>query len=165
MKFPGCDGGFCQSLGNPSTGAQRKSLVSRFPRLLSRPKRFDRENGNSLWMYAIKKEMKHVMPAFSRTECSLEEAKSGKELPGYQVIKCHLIFDIEMDFTRKARFVAGGHVTDPPASMTYSSVVSREMARIALLLAASNDLEVCAADIGNAYLNVPWKEKVWNAGQ
>ena len=70
-----------------------------------------------------------------------------------------------MDFTRKARFVEGGHVTDPPALMTYSSVVSREMVRIALLLAALNDLDVCAADICNAYLNAPWREKVWNAGQ
>ena len=63
-----------------------------------------------------------------------------------------------MDSMRKARFVAGGRVTNPPASMTYSSVVSREMVRIVLLLAASNDLDICAADFGNAYLNVPWKE-------
>ena len=70
-----------------------------------------------------------------------------------------------MDFTRKARIVAGGRVTNPPASMTYSSVVSREMVRIVLLLAALNDLDDCAADIGNAYLNVPWREKVRNAGQ
>jgi hypothetical protein len=34
---------------------------------------------------------------------------------GYKWIKCHLIFDVKMDFTRKARFVAGGHMTDPPS--------------------------------------------------
>ena len=56
-------------------------------------------------------------------------------------------------------------MTDPPALITYSGVVSREMVRIALLLAASNDLDVCAADIGNKYRNVPWTEIVWNAGQ
>ena len=109
--------------------------------------RLDRENGNSLWMNAIKKQMKYVMLVFTRAECSLEEAKSGKALPGYQEIKCHLVFDINMDFMRKARFVAGGHITDPPASTTYTSVVSRETVRIALLLAALNDLDVCAADI------------------
>jgi hypothetical protein len=38
---------------------------------------------------------------------------------GYKWIKCHMIFDVKMDFTRKARFVAGGHMTDPPASITY----------------------------------------------
>jgi hypothetical protein len=45
---------------------------------------------------------------------------------GFQEIGCHIVFDIKMDFTRKARFVAGGHMTDTPAAMTYSSVVSRE---------------------------------------
>ena len=89
--------------------------------------------------------MKYVMLVFMRAECSLEEAKSGKALPGYQ--ECHLVFDINMAFMRKARFVAGGHITDPPASTTYTSVVSRETVRIALLLAALNDLDVCAADI------------------
>ena len=105
----------------------------------------DQENGNSLWRNNIKKQMKYVMLVFMRAECSLEEAKSGKALPGYQ--ECHLVFDINMDFMRKARFVAGGHITDPPASTTYTSVVSRETVRIALLLAALNDLDVCAADI------------------
>jgi hypothetical protein len=45
---------------------------------------------------------------------------------GFQEIGCHIIFDIKMDFTRKVRFVASGHMTDTPAAMTYSSVVSRE---------------------------------------
>ena len=62
-----------------------------------------------------------------------------------------------MDFTRKARFVAGGHMTDPPVIMTYSSVVSRDSARIGFLLAALNDLELVAADIGNAHLQATTK--------
>jgi hypothetical protein len=41
---------------------------------------------------------------------------------GFQEIKCHIIFDVKMDFTRKARFVAGGHLTQPATSSTYSSV-------------------------------------------
>jgi hypothetical protein len=64
-------------------------------------------------------------------------------------------------FTRKARFVAGGHTTDTPASITYSSVVSRDSVRIAFLIAALNDLDVWAADIGNAYLNADCREKIW----
>jgi hypothetical protein len=71
-----------------------------------------------------------------------------------------MIFDIKMDFTRKARFVAGGHVTDPPTSITYSSVVARDSVRLAFLIAALNDLEILAADIGNAYLNAPTRERV-----
>ena len=80
---------------------------------------------------------------------------------GFQEIKCHIIFDVKMDLTRKARFVAGGHLTEPPASITYSSVVSRDSVRIAFLLAALNNLDVLACDIGNAYLNAPCREKVW----
>jgi hypothetical protein len=49
----------------------------------------------------------------------------------YKWIKCHMIFDTKMDLTRKARYVAGGHMTDPPSSITYSSAVSRDNIRIA----------------------------------
>ncbi len=69
-------------------------------------------------------------------------------------------FEVKMDFTRKARFVAGGHMTDPPSHMTYSSVVTRDSVRLAFLLAALNDIDLLAADIGNAYLNAFTKEKV-----
>jgi Reverse transcriptase (RNA-dependent DNA polymerase) len=80
---------------------------------------------------------------------------------GYQSIKCHMIFDVKLDFTRTARFVAGGHMTETPASLTYSLVVSRESVQIAFLLAALNDLEVLSADIGNAYLNADCRKKVY----
>eukprot|EP00978_Attheya_sp_CCMP212_P035529 scaffold155062_cov24-Attheya_sp.AAC.1 len=66
-----------------------------------------------------------------------------------------------MDFTWKARFVAGGHFTDPPASITYSSVVARDFVRIAFMIAALNNLSVLVADVGNAYLNAPCGEKIW----
>ena len=61
--------------------------------------------------------------------------------------------------------MAGGHVTDPPESMTYSSVVSRESVRIIFLIAALNDLDILAADIGNAYLNAETREKVYTTAE
>ena len=115
----------------------------------------DAETGTSHWVDAIAKEMKNASVAFK----ILEE---GDEVPiGTQKITCHMVFDIKFDFTRKARFVAGGHLTETPASLTYSSVVSRESVRIALLIAALNDLQVLSADIGNAYLNAPAREKTY----
>jgi hypothetical protein len=82
--------------------------------------------------------------------------------PTYQEVRCHMIFDVKMeDFSRKARFVAGGHTTDTPHAMTYASFVSIESVRIALTLAALNDLDVKMADIDNAYLTAPIAEKVW----
>ena len=66
-----------------------------------------------------------------------------------------------MDLTRKARYVAGGHLTNPPSSMTYASVVGREIVRIAFLVAALNDLKVLAGDIQNAYLNAHTKGRIY----
>jgi hypothetical protein len=41
------------------------------------------------------------------------------DLIGYQEIKCHIIvFDVKMDIQRMARFVAGGHTTTAPSSIT-----------------------------------------------
>lgn len=51
--------------------------------------------------------------------------------------------------------------TDPPSAVTYSTVVSRDSVRICLTLAALNDLEVLSADVENAYLTAPCREKVW----
>ena len=73
-----------------------------------------------------------------------------------------MIFDIKMeDLWRKSRYVAQGCVTETPATITYASVVSRESMRIALTLAALNDLEVKTGDIQNAYLTAPNAEKTW----
>jgi hypothetical protein len=83
--------------------------------------------------------------------------------PTYQEIRFHMIFDIKMeDFRRNARFFAGGHTPDTPHAMTYASVVSRESVRVAMTLAALNDVDVKMADIENAYLTAPLAEKVWN---
>ena len=82
--------------------------------------------------------------------------------PTYQQIRCHIIFDVKMeDFRRKARYVAQGNMTEAPKTLTYASVVSRESVRIALTIAALNDLEVKTADIKNAYLTAPVTEKIW----
>ena len=64
-------------------------------------------------------------------------------------------------FTRKARLVADGHKTDAPASITYSSVVSRDSVRVCLTAASLNGLDVFACDIENAYLNADCREKLW----
>ena len=125
------------------------------PKTVKRALEIDKETGTTFWADAIKKEMKGVWKAFD----ILDE---GADTPvGHKKIACHMVFDIKPDFTRKARLVAGGHMTDPPSSMTYASVVSRESVRIALTLAALNGLEVLSADIGNAYLNARTKEKLY----
>ena len=80
---------------------------------------------------------------------------------GYKDIACHLIFDVKIDLTRKSRYVAVGHITDPPLSMTYSIVVSHDIVPIDLLIEVFNYLNILAGDIQNAYLNALIKEKVF----
>jgi hypothetical protein len=81
--------------------------------------------------------------------------------PGFKKIDCHMVFDVKLDLVCKARFVAGGHQTDPPKESVYSSIVSRDSVRLAFLIAALNDLEILSADIQNAYLNAPTKERIY----
>ena len=84
---------------------------------------------------------------------------------GYQDIQYHVIFDVKMDFTSKARFVAGSHTTDTPGLITYSSVVLRDSVRLAFLIAGLNDHDdVQAGDVTSAYLNAKHREKIWFEG-
>ena len=52
-------------------------------------------------------------------------------------------------------------MTEAPVDNTYASVVSRESIRLGLMLAALNNLKVLTADIQNAYLTSPIKEKIY----
>ena len=116
----------------------------------------DKKHRNTFWVDTIAKEMKNVRVAFKILE------DNEKPQPGFQFIRCHMIFDIKMeDFRRKAWLVAGGHMTDVPRTITYSSVVGCDTVQIAITLAALNDLEVKVANIMNAYVTAPTQEKIW----
>ena len=129
----------------------------RLPKSVKEAIEIDNENGNTLWWDALMQEMKNVRPAFEVFE------GDEKSLVGYKKIKCHIVWDVKLgeNFHCKARLVAGGHVTEMPSSITYSSVVSRDSVRIALTIAALNDLSILACDIQNAYLSAPCREKIY----
>jgi hypothetical protein len=135
----------------------------RLPHSVQEALQIDKETGTDFWWRAIQKETSKVTVALEYYESMTPEQlrQDPTAYVGFQEIKCHMIFDVKMDLTRKARFVAGGHLTQTPASITYSSVVSRDSVRLAFLIAALNDLEIIACDVGNAYLNAPCREKVW----
>ena len=126
----------------------------RIPKTVQEAIAIDKENGDTLWWDAICKEMANVRPAFEEWE-----GKESNLPPGYQKIKCHFIFDIKMgeNFRRKARLVAYGNETETPAALTYSSVVTRDSVRIALLVASLNELELLACNMQNAYLTADCK--------
>jgi hypothetical protein len=56
--------------------------------------------------------------------------------------------------------LAGGHQTDSPASITYSSVVVRDSVRIIMMIAALNRLDLNSCDIKNVYLMADCCEKI-----
>jgi hypothetical protein len=93
------------------------------PKTVKRALDIDQETQTDFWRKAIEKEMKNVSPAFQILE-------DGWIPPGNTKIIWHMIFDVKMDFTRKARFVAGGHLTEPAKESVYSSVVSRESVHV-----------------------------------
>jgi UDP-N-acetylglucosamine transferase subunit ALG13 len=57
--------------------------------------------------------------------------------------------------------VALGNRTKTPSTLTCSSVVSRDSVRIALTIAALNDLDILVCDIEGAYLTAKCREKVF----
>ena len=113
----------------------------------------DRQNGNTMWKDALALEMFNVGVAFE----ILEEGQAAP--PGWNKSSGHLIWDVKMDFTRKARWVLDGHKTPDPIRSTFTGVVSRKSVRIPFTYAALNDLQVLAADICNAYLQAPSSQK------
>ena len=125
------------------------------PQNVSQAREYDKENGNTLWEDSINKELKNVIVAFKLLDDGIRPPPGSKKIP------YHFIFTVRFDLTRKSRLVAGGHRhKDVPSYETYSSVVSRDSVRIMLTIAALNNLNLLAADIGNAYLNAPNKERV-----
>ena len=132
----------------------------RVPKNVNEAYEIDKENGDTLWTDAIKEEMVKIKNAVRKYN------GDPSDLVGYQEITGHMIFDVKLGegFRRKARFVGDGHKTETPSSVTYSSVVARDSIRICLLLAALNDLDIMGADIENAYLTAPCREKVWIKG-
>jgi len=124
------------------------------PKSVAEAYEIDRDTGTDYWHRAITKEMTNNAAAFKFLE-------PDETIPvGSTWIPCHMVFDVKVDLTRKAQYVAGGHWTDPPSQITYSTVVSRDSVPIAFLITAWNDIDILSADIGNAYLNAPTKELV-----
>ena len=127
----------------------------------------DSTTNTDFWRKAINKEMAKVKVAWKTHDGHTpQQVREGNvpDLIGFQEIGCHIVFDIKMDITWKAQFVAGGHTTEAPSSLTYSSTVSRDSIRLMFLIAALNDIGIMSCDLENAYLNAPCREKIWFEG-
>jgi hypothetical protein len=102
----------------------------KLPHWVEKALEIHRQMGTDHWHRALNKEMAKVKVAWnahdSTTPNNVQSGKLKDIMMGFHEIGSHIVFDIKMDFTRKARFCAGGHTTNTPVVMTYSSVVLRD---------------------------------------
>jgi len=76
----------------------------------------DQENGDTLWADTHTDEIETIGVAS-------EVLPSGtKAPPGWTKFSGHIIWDVKMDFTRKARWVKDGHRTPNPKTSTYACI-------------------------------------------
>ena len=108
------------------------------PTIVDHGHELDQKNRDSLWADTIKLEMHKNGVGFQ----ILEENKQAP--PGWSKVTENLIFDVKMDFTRKARFVLDGYKTPYTIGSTYAGVVSHESISIAFTYADLNGLDVFA---------------------
>ena len=90
---------------------------------------------------------------------ALSFLESNEKLPiDTKEIGVHLIFDVKMDLTRKARLVAGGHCTPNPVDTTYAGVVTHESVCLVLTYATLLGLSIWGADILDTFFTTPTSE-------
>ena len=122
---------------NSMRHATRIKYGVRVPKDYEEAKRFDELNGNTLWIDSVKLEMDQIYD-YGTVE---SKGKGANISVGYTKIRVHFMFDVKQDGRRKARLVAGGHMTGPNTDTYYSSVVSLRSMRITMFLVEHNDLD------------------------
>ena len=138
----------------------------KLPHSVDKALEIDRQRGTDHWQRVLNKEMSKVKITWiSHDDITPDDVRSGKakDMIGFKEIGCHIVFDIKMDFTRKASFCAGAH-TNTPMAMAYSSVVSRDSVHFDFMLATLNGLDIMACNLENVYLNASCVEKIWFEG-
>ena len=129
----------------------------RVPRTPKEALELDAAEGNTYWADAMKKEKTLIVDEYN----SFREKETDEDLSDYQYIPLLWAFAVKYDGRRRARLVAGGHVTDDLEYDIYSGNVDLETVRIAFLARELYDLDVIAADVASAYLQALTCEKVY----
>ena len=81
----------------------------RVPRHKGDARKLDAENGDTKWHDAEQAEMTQLFEYEVFEDYGVKKAKP----PGYTFIRVHFVYDCKHDLRRKARMVAGGHMTIP----------------------------------------------------
>jgi len=141
---------------------KRKTLRYQFgvrvPMSIWQAQEFDKTNQDTQWADAIQKEVDSLYTTY---KC-FQEIPEGQPVPeGYQKIPLLWTFAVKFDGRRRARCVAGGHLTPDLEVDMYSGVVDLDIVRLAFIAAKLMNLQVVTADIGSAYIQAYTTEKVY----
>jgi hypothetical protein len=128
----------------------------RIPKDYEEALKLDELNQNTKWENATITKMSQL----KEYECFIDAGIYGRDKPpdGHKKICAHLVFDVKHDGCHKARYVAGGHLTNVPNASVYSGVVSLRGLRMVAFLSELNGLDLWATNIGNAYLEARTSE-------
>ena len=131
----------------------------RVPRTLQEAYEIDEETNSTGWAEAIKKEIHLLKDEFN---CFKIFPKGTPPPKGHQFIKLLWTFDVKYDGRKRARLVAGGHMTEKlDSEEVSSSMVSLETIRLAFLAAHAQDLKCLSGDVTSAYIQANTQEKVY----
>ena len=117
----------------------------------------DKENGNTLWQDAIRRELDQILSYKSFHNIGVGVSPGAD----FKKIKVKFVFDCKEDGHRKGRLVAWGDMTLEPEELVYSSVATLRSLCIVVFLAELNGLNLMQGDIRNAYLESYTQEKVY----
>lgn len=129
----------------------------RVPRNIKEAYELDKLNNDTKWSDAIQKEISQLTEEY---EC-FQLAEGNVPPADHQQIPLLWTFAVKFDGRRRARLVAGGHVTPESEFDLYAGVVDLETVRIAFVAAALMQLKVIAADVGSAYIQAFTREKIY----
>ena len=100
------------------------SFGVRFPNTVKETFSIDKEAGNYYWEKALNKDTSNIKFAWKRVDGFIPDqaiSKSVKKVIGHQEINCHIIFDVQMDFLKKAQFVPGVNTIEAPNSINITA--------------------------------------------
>jgi hypothetical protein len=85
------------------------------PTSVAHAKRLDAQNGNNRWITTLQLEMTQLGVAIELQDHGIQAP------PGWSKVSGHLVWDVKIDFTRKARWVPNPNPNPNPDSISYET--------------------------------------------
>jgi len=117
----------------------------------------DTLNGNHNWRNAVAKEI----AALVELGCFDVKSPNFKPSSDYQYVRMHWVYADKSDLTYKARLVCDSSRVDPKGLGTQATVVKTLSVRLLDIIADAWNKQVLTGDIGNAFIQLNTKEKIF----